>query len=216
MTRRSRAAAPRRAALAVRVVVGTAYGAYAAIAVAWVVLLDLVAPQTWCDPVGWGLGLAPVALLPLWSVMPERRPKRIELSVSWGALLLCVTVILVPWTDRKRFVNDVFSVRPGMSIDDVEAVMAGYMKGAGGQWHLPEGPDPVVRGPEDPEDAAETETARALFDSYREPQYPAGQARRHFTGSVVYRWSNHSGANADWGLVQFADGKVVKVQFLPD
>jgi hypothetical protein len=192
------------------------FGAMVTIAVAWVVALDLFVAAAWIHPIGWALALAPVTLLLLVSLTALDRTKPKAKWVSLGAFLLSVLVVLVPWNPRKRFVNDLFTVRPGMSVDEVEAVMAGYIRGTGAKWHVPQGPAPSVRGPEDPQDTAATARARAAFDTHREPDYPAGQARLHVTGTITYRWSTDVKYDADWGQVEFVDGKVVKVEFLPD
>jgi len=192
------------------------YGLVATIAVGWVVALDVLVAASWLHPIGWALALAPVTILVLVSPTPLHRTKPKAKWVSSGALLLSVLVVLVPWNPRKRFVHDVFSVRAGMSVDEVEAVMVGYIKGVGAKWQIPQGPDPLVRGPDDPEDAAAAERARAAFDTYREPECPAGEDRLHVTGTMTYRWSTDANYDADWGQVEFVDGKVVKVEFLPD
>jgi hypothetical protein len=127
-----------------------------------------------------------------------------------------VLVVLVPWNERKRFVHDVFSVRVGMSVDEVEAVMGGYIKGAGAAWHLPQAPDPRVRHAYDPADAAAVELAQARFDSYRAADYPTDVDRHYFTGTMTYRWSERAAFNADWGPIEFVAGRVVNVNFMPD
>lgn len=187
-----------------------------AIAVAWVVAFDLLVAASWLSPIGWVLALAPVTILALLSLMPLDRTKPSTRGMSWGAFLLGVLVVLVPWNPRKRFVHDVFSVRAGMSFDEVEAVMAGYIRGAGAQWQFPQSPAPRVREPGDPEDAAGAERARAVVDAYREPEDLDDEERRHFTGNMIYRWSTSAEYNADWGQVAFRNGRVVKVEFLPD
>jgi hypothetical protein len=203
---------PPRAHVALRVAAWVALVAAGVAAVAWVVLLDLVGGDAWLGP---AVSLAPAALLALLTVMPfETSP-----AAKWlcrGAFVASVVVAYVPWNPRKHFVRDVFSVRAGMSVDEVEAILGGYIKGAGPQWPLPEAPDPIVRGLDEPHRPTATEHARAAAAAYREPQYPAGAERRHVTGIMTYRWSTEPAHNADWGQVHFVDGKVVKVEFLPD
>ena len=192
------------------------FGVVVMIAVAWVVVLDLFVAAAWLQPIGWALALAPVTLLTLLSLTHLYRTKPKAKWGTCGAFLLSVLVVLVPWNPRKRFVHDLFSVRAGMSVDEVEAVMVGYMKGAGAKWQTPQGSAPPVRGPDDPRDAAAAERARAAFATYREPEYPAGEGRLHVTGTMTYRWSTDAKYDADWGQVGFVDGKVAKVEFLPD
>lgn len=179
-------------------------------AVAWVVAVEWLFAAAWLSPVGWALAMAPATLLLLWTLTPvhANRPE-----VRWFAcrvVLLCVLVVLLPWNDRKQFVHDVYSVRAGMSVDEVEAVMGGYIKGAGAAWQVPEVPDPRVS------DVPAAVVVQSSFDAYREPAYPDAWEREHFTGTMIYRWSTRAAFNADWGSIAFVDGKVVEVGFLPD
>ncbi|NIO72298.1 MAG: hypothetical protein GTN71_25565 [Anaerolineae bacterium] len=36
------------------------------------------------------------------------------------------------------------------------------------------------------------------------------------TGTVTYRHTDEGWGNSDWGVVTFEDGRVVKIEFLPD
>ena len=174
----------------------------AVLAVAWVVAVELVVAAAWLHPIGWALALAPAALLAVATCRHGTNPRARWLFA--GALVLGVLVVLAPWNGRKRFVHDVFSVREGMSVDEVETVMGAYIKGVGPKWEPP--PEHgELRGRE--ADASPTN---------REPEYPDGYSRRHFTGTMTYRWSTAASYDADWGQVHFVDGKVVKVEFLPD
>jgi hypothetical protein len=79
-------------------------------------------------------------------------------------------------------------VRPGMTVDEVEAVMGGYIKGMGQKW-----------------------------GGAGNSAYPEGAERDRATGIMTYRWNDSNPAyNADWGQVTFEHGRVVKVEFLPD
>jgi len=194
----------------------TVFAVLATLAVAWVVALESLFAAAWLSPVGWALAMSPAILLVLFTLTPVYAKQSKVRWIAFGAFLLGVLVVLVPWNARKRFVHDVFSVRAGISVDEVEAIMGGYIKGAGAAWHLPHAPDPRVRPPDEPEDAAEGELARATFESYRAPDYPTGVDRDYYTGTMIYRWSTRPEYNADWGAIEFVAGKVVKVDFLPD
>jgi hypothetical protein len=130
----------------------------------------------------------PALLAAFWR---DRRTWKFAAYVA--ALAALVTLIFMPWHPRKRFVRDLYSLDSGMTVDEVEAVMGGYMKGAGKKW--------VVPG----DSAASTAG----------PAFPAGDERAHATGTMTYRWDD-SDYDSDWGQVTFADGRVVKVEFLPD
>jgi hypothetical protein len=130
----------------------------------------------------------PALLAAFWR---DRRKWKFAAYVA--ALAALVTLIFMPWHPRKRFVRDLYSLDGGMTVDEVEAVMSGYMKGAGKKWVVP--------------DVSEASVVA--------PAYPAGDERAHATGTMTYRWDD-SDYDSDWGQVTFADGRVVNVQFLPD
>jgi hypothetical protein len=136
-------------------------------------------------------------------------------AAAWCALVFGVLVITVEWNPRKTFVRRVRSIREGMSVDEVEVVMARYMKGAGGQWQVP-ALVPVVRDADDEPQTAAMAAADAAFAAYREPDY-GDRAQRHcFSGTMIYRWSTDARFNADWGCIRYADGRVVAVEFWAD
>ncbi len=156
------------------------------------------------------LGWVPAVLL---TYLAGRRWVRRVHAAAWVAV---VVMVFVPWHPRKRFVRDLDSLRVGMTVDEVETVMGRYVKGRGPQWQLPAGPGPRVLGPGEvrpaDEQAALDAAVRAAYDAYEEPEYPGGDERAHATGTMTYRWCD----NSDWGQVEFRDGRVVHVEFLPD
>ena len=111
---------------------------------------------------------------------------RWKLVVYGLALVLYLVMALMPWHPRKAFIYKLNSIQVGMTIDEVEQIMDGYMLGYG------RGMDRVV------------------------PEYPEKEERKTATGNMVYRWSTSSAYNADWGIVNFEDGKVISTEFLPD
>lgn len=188
----------------------------AVIAVVWAVALDLLVAAAWIHPIACALALAPATLLVVCSLTPLCRTQGSTKWVALAALSLSALVIAVPWNQRKRFVTDLYSVRHGMSVDEVEALMVAYIRGAGARWDDPESPSRLVRGLSDPQDSRRTTWPRATLDPYREPNHLTGEASLQATGAVIYRWSSDVNYNADWGLVEFVNGKVVRVEFLPD
>lgn len=99
-----------------------------------------------------------------------------------GLLLL----YLVPWNSRKAFLHDLHQIRPGMTQDEVAAIMASYLDDT--TWpQCPPGLSP------------QTTTPR-----------PAGPT------TAIYRHSNSGRFNSDWGVVHFTEGRVTRVEFLPD
>jgi len=45
---------------------------------------------------------------------------------------------------------------------------------------------------------------------------PTARGELSFPGTLVYRHTNKGWGNSDWGMVEFSDGQVVKVDFSPD
>ena len=111
---------------------------------------------------------------------------RWKLAVCGLAVILIFAMMLTPWHPRKQFIAKLDSIQVGMTIDEVEQIMDGYMLGFG------RGMDRVV------------------------PAYPKGEERKVATGNMTYRWSESASYNADWGRVFFEEGRVVKTEFLPD
>jgi hypothetical protein len=96
-------------------------------------------------------------------------------------------MVATPWHARKQFVWDLYSVRQGMSVDEVEAVMGEYIKGMGTKFG---------------ESSA---------------SHPTSDKRAAATGTMTYRWNDSDACcDADWGQVTFQQGRVVKVEFLSD
>jgi len=119
--------------------------------------------------------------------LDKRRWMKATYFAVAGVVLL---LVIVPWHPRKRFVSDLNSVTPGMTIDQVESVMGGYMKGVGKKWIVPDGPAPS--------------------------EHPPADERPQVTGTMTYRWSDDGNYDSDWAQVTFENGRVVSVEFLPD
>ncbi|MCH7904620.1 MAG: hypothetical protein IH944_08660 [Armatimonadetes bacterium] len=111
---------------------------------------------------------------------------RWKVAVCALAVLLYFGMMLTPWHPRKQFIAKLNSIQVGMTIDEVDQIMDGYMLGFG------RGLDRVV------------------------PAYPTGEERKVAKGNMTYRWSKSASYNADWGRVFFEEGRVVKTEFLPD
>lgn len=73
---------------------------------------------------------APTAFLisgPLWPEGPNRwRSVRLRWLIAVNALVL--SLYLVPWSTRKPFLRHFDSIRPGMTVAEVDRVMAGYWR----------------------------------------------------------------------------------------
>lgn len=176
------ARSPAHAIVSTLLVVCLLFGIY------WAWIVDHLAPGA-LPALTWGfLG----ALFPYWialllALYHRKRWQLITVGVVVGGVLL---LWWNPFHPRKRFLHDLYSVQTGMTVDEVEAIMGGYMKGWGARFH------PGV-------------------ENYEPPEYPTGPDRASVTGTMTYRWS--AGAfDADWGQIRFSSGRVVEVEFHPD
>ena len=117
--------------------------------------------------------------------------------------LLIGLLYLVPWTSRKPFLRDLYSIRPGMDEAQVRQIMSGYMEGTGWPARIP----------------GASEDVQHVIDPLSGGAYAtAGTATGEMgiQDSLVFRHSNDGRFNADWGVVTFHDGRVVDVSFSPD
>jgi hypothetical protein len=116
------------------------------------------------------------------------RPLREKFLILGLFLVLVVSIYFVDWNSRKPFLKDFHRIEAGMTEQQVDQIMAGYMKSYGG------GPPASLR-------------------EY-EPEYD-GQGRL-LTGWITYRHTKEGWGDSDWGEITFADGQVVEKRFLPD
>jgi hypothetical protein len=116
------------------------------------------------------------------------RPSRLTAFVA-VILVVSLTVLdHVPWTSRKPFLGRLNKLQAGMTEMQVRAMMAGFKEGTG--W-------PTAPGSRSP---AGTNTNGQLA----------------LANSLVFRHSDDGRFNSDWGVVEFKDGRVIRVQFMPD
>ena len=120
----------------------------------------------------------------LWSTFAP--PGRAWHVVSACTFLSVVCIYSVAWNSRKPFLQDLFSVRAGMTASEVHGVMKGYIRGT--RWSTPP-------------------YGRYAQDNLGQLAVPK---------AVVYRHSTLAAYNADWGIVTFSSGRVVRVEFSAD
>lgn len=166
------------------------------VSVAWAAVIDVVLGSSLATYRGILLALTPVFVIAVVALRVAIQ-SRVVLCVSVATAMMCIYIVFVPWNDRKRFVDCLSKVRVDMRVDDVEGVMAGYIKGVGSEWYADSGRWGDVGG-------AEGGRATILDE------------RSCANCTIVYRWSATDSHNADWGMVVFENGKVVNVEFLPD
>lgn len=115
------------------------------------------------------------------------RGKSVARWVIFGLLLFVIVALpIVPWTSRHGFVKDLYSIRPGMTVAQVEAIMERYN-------HVPD----------------------AMLNTKR---LPSGELALVRSDLAIYRHVGYDDEafNADFGRVNFENGRVVDVEFLPD
>ncbi len=140
-------------------------------------------------PVARGLDFAVAALFAvglLRLVAPRKQRGRI-LAFTVVCLVLAA-LYLVPWSSRAHFLRRLDSVRPGMSVREVQGIMAGYMEGTG--WPA----NPLA----EPNEFSESPGQLTIPDA------------------LVFRHSDEPAYNSDWGVVHFRAGRVTKVEFSAD
>lgn len=116
-------------------------------------------------------------------------PKREKLLILGLLVAVLFSLRFVDWNSRKPFLKDLYRVREGMAIEQVEQIMGHYMGGIG--W--PARPLDLPAG-----------------TSAAEPEELALPDR------LVYRHTDEGWGNSDWGEIHFEEGRVVEIRFLPD
>jgi hypothetical protein len=156
--------------------VAVVIAAFVDVCCAWVV------PVVWITPLVYELYTACGSVVLLLFVFNKPEVRRMLLLVTF--IVAMVVLYKIPWSTRKPFLMALDRVRIGMTAEEVDGVMGGYIRGSGwpavGRFGSDENGELVVKG------------------------------------SIIYRHSDYGMFNSDWGLVEFNDGKVTGVEFLPD
>ncbi|NMO16044.1 hypothetical protein HPC49_01575 [Pyxidicoccus fallax] len=127
-------------------------------------------------------------------------PRKVRVGLLLGFVVGIGAIRAAEWNSRKPFLRDLYSVKPGMTQAEVEAIMGRYLHGTGWPAH-PLSPTGTVV------DAASGAT-------HASTSTPRGELA--LAGSIVYRHTNEGWANSDWGIVRFENGRVSDVSFSPD
>ncbi len=86
---------------------------------------------------GWlYLVLPPFFAVALLRWRPESR-RTFRLATFMMVMAALAALHFVPWTGRKTFLRDLYTIRPGMTEDQVRRIMARYIEGTG--WPAPGG-----------------------------------------------------------------------------
>jgi len=128
-------------------------------------------------------GLFSAVMIPLVIWRYHTAKLLVYIAFLFALLALCVA----PWNPRKRFLADLYSIRPGMTVSQVEARMKRYMLWDG-RWRS----------------AAAVSAGATQHGSAAAPN------------ELTYRHSDDPMYNADLGIIKLRDGKVVSVEFSGD
>ena len=116
-------------------VTSTGFVTLALLAAALAVVVAIFAEVLLCFPLDRALYLGAGALIALpWLLgwLVDGRRERIRSGTSCLVALVTLTALhLVPWSSRKPFLQDLRRVQPGMTLTQVEEIMAGYRRGSG-------------------------------------------------------------------------------------
>lgn len=156
-------------------------------------------------PVAWWLYLAVTIAFAAGLIRPAAMRRQIgRLSALASLITVVATLYFVDWTTRKPFLRDLDRIRVGMTEAEVRRIMGRYLEGTG--W--PANPfDPSTN-------ATSTLTDLGSGSQYSTTASPSGEMV--VRDSLVFRHSNDGAFNSDWGIISFAGGRVVGVEFSPD
>lgn len=142
-------------------------------------------------PVAWWL-YGTVVLLAAAGLL-QRAPLRHQVAplIVVAAVALAVGVCYgIDWTSRKPFLRDVARIRPGLTERDVRKIMGRYLEGTG--WPA------------------------APLDLEADAKSAAATGELTLRDALVFRHSTDGRFNSDWGIVRFAEGRVVATEFSAD
>lgn len=155
-------------------------------------------------PVAWWLYLAVLILFALGILRRtslRRQPERVWILAVLSAAI--AGLYFVPWSSRKPFLRDLYSIRPGMTESQARQIMGRYMEGTG--W-------PAVYG--NASNAPGSLVDAGSGATYATDVTPSGEmAVRDF---IVYRHSTDGAYDSDWGIISLSNGVVLGVSFSAD
>jgi hypothetical protein len=169
------------------------FGALAAVVSAFAEILLALPLPVWFYGLSGLLVILPVVI----------RPSHLSAFVAVALIGFLIAFHLVPWTSRKPFLHQLNKVRPGMTEAEVRVIMTGYKEGTG--WPAAPWQPPGFKGTL--EAPGSSNTFRTVTDT---------NSRIALIDSLVFRHSDDGRFNSDWGVVEFKDGRVIRVQFMPD
>ena len=172
-----------------------------AISLAFFFLAAYIAPR-WLYATG-GFTTSILVVLFLWAPLLVWRPSRPKTILLVCCLMVAVGIPMGMRADtRGRFLHDLYRVQPGMTIEEVETIMGGYIHGTG--W------------PSNPHASEPQQTLADLGTGRQFTAIDTPEGEITIKGARVYRHSDDGSQNADWGIVEFEEGRVVSVSFSPD
>jgi len=135
------------------------------------------------------------------SLLRGSGPSRRQILLA-AAFCLILLGKFADWNSRRPFIRDLLRIREGMTVEQVDNVMARYMTGTRLAW------------PPISDDKPKSSSSISPATSQTVKKGPDNEL--NLTDSNVYRHSNEGAYNADWGIVRFHEGKVESVDYMPD
>ena len=135
----------------------------------------------------------PYLLIMLPFVVVRFNRQKIGLVIAF--IFTIALIYYTPWSSRKLFLHDLYSIKPGMSVAEVETRMKLYVI----PFEDDTSENPIPISPEANQDVVKEQ-----------------QDEFHFPDKLVYRHSNNGLFNADLGIVHLKDGIVESVEFEAD
>jgi hypothetical protein len=128
--------------------------------------------------------------------------RRSRYAVDW-AFVLCaavfpVAISLWEWDTRKGFTRDLAKIERGMAVQDVDRLMARWIRGS--------------NAPPNPFGGRQVDIVGG--GSYEADQSAAGELA--VENCEIFRHEDRGNYSSDWGIVCFLEGRVSSVEFAPD
>jgi hypothetical protein len=95
-------------------------------------------------PVAWWLYVASTAMFAIGLLRKQHPRHQLRRLVTLISICFVTAILyLTPWSSRNAFLKDLYSIKPGMTVTEVKAVMRGYIQGTG----FPSNPFAETPGP---------------------------------------------------------------------
>ena len=155
-------------------------------------------------PVAWWFYLLLIPLFAFGILCRQSVSVQVGRLAAFAAVVAVIAALyFVPWSSRKPFLHDLYSIHPGMTEADVRRIMSRYIEGTG--WPAPYGVIPAGTG-----------TLTDLGTGATHPTGTTSTGEITIKSSLVFRHSTAATFDSDWGIVTLKSGRVTGVSFSPD